>query len=130
MIFIGLILIGMDSSKCNKITSLTLKIGRNEIWPYCYLKKTVLSSYWWLFRCKESVTNISNRPPRSQGCHQNKPPPRSVTNIDVVYGDKSFLKVHWIAKNWNSTASDIPEVTSICRFCICKWVIDYDSWNV
>ena len=49
------------------------------------------SSYWQLFslrslcfQCIKSVTNILNRSPTSQNCHQHIWSPTSVTNIDVT----------------------------------------------
>ena len=46
---------------------------------------------WWFFQCIKSVTNILNRSPTSQTCHQHIWSPTSVTNIDVT--DRNY---------WNS----------------------------
>ena len=40
----------------------------------------------WFCQCIKSVTNILNRSPTSQTCHQDIWSPTSVTNIDVTYG--------------------------------------------
>ena len=48
-----------------------------------FMMVTVLSCCW-LFQCKESVTNMLNRSQRSQSCHQHKPSPAFVTNINVA----------------------------------------------
>ena len=39
---------------------------------------------WWFFQCIKSVTNIPDRPPTFQTCHQHIWSPTSVTNIDVT----------------------------------------------
>ena len=44
----------------------------------------LFSLCWWFSQCIKSVTNILNRSPTSQTCHQNIWSPTSVTNIDVT----------------------------------------------
>ena len=39
---------------------------------------------WWFSQCIKSITNILNRSPTSQTCHQRIWSPTSVTNIDVT----------------------------------------------
>ena len=44
----------------------------------------LFSLCWWFSQCIKSVTNILNRSPSSQTCHQYIWSPTSVTNIDVT----------------------------------------------
>ena len=44
----------------------------------------LFSLCWWFSLCIKSVTNILNRSPTSQTCHQHIWSPTSVTNIDVT----------------------------------------------
>ena len=44
----------------------------------------LFSLCWWFSLCIKSVTNILNRSPTSQSCHQHIWSPTSVTNIDVT----------------------------------------------
>ena len=48
------------------------------------LFRWLFSLCWWFFQCIKSVTNILNRSPISQTCHQYIWSPTSVTNIDVT----------------------------------------------
>ena len=41
-------------------------------------------------RCNESVINISYQSPKTQSCHQHKPSPTTVTNIDVAVPSSWF----------------------------------------
>ena len=51
----------------------------------------LFSLCWWVSQCIKSVTNILNRSPTSQTCHQHIWPLTSVTNIDVT--DENWCKV-------------------------------------
>ena len=46
----------------------------------------LFSLFWWVSQCIKSVTNILNRSPTSQTCHQHIWSPTSVANIDVIFG--------------------------------------------
>ena len=55
----------------------------------------LFSLCWWFSQCIKSVTNILNRSPTSQTCHQHIWSPTSVTNIDVTDNslDRSWLRL-------------------------------------
>ena len=70
----------------------------------------VTSLCWWLYdgdrfemlvaECIKSVTNILNRSPTSQTCHQLIWSPTSVTNIDVTVEMKSEVTNHSVFLIW------------------------------
>ena len=55
---------------------------------YSHVGDTVIlmteSLCWWLFQWKASVIKMLNRSQRYQNCHQRKPSPTFVTNINVA----------------------------------------------
>ena len=55
----------------------------------------LFSLCWWFSQCIKSVTNILNRSPTSQTCHQHIWSPTSVTNIDVT----KFCRQQHFSKN-------------------------------
>ena len=50
----------------------------------------LFSLCWWFSQCIKSVTNILNRSPTSQICHQHIWSPISVTNIDATLSNFSW----------------------------------------
>ena len=63
---------------------------------------------WWFSQCFKSVTNILDRSPISQTCHQHIWSPTSVTNIDVTHGStyrSDLLIVVDFPQSWFQTFS-------------------------
>ena len=58
----------------------------------CWLLFTL---YWWFSECIKSLTNILNRSPMSQRCHQHIWSATSVTNINVTLEIIETLHVDW-----------------------------------
>ena len=52
---------------------------------------------WWFSQCIKSVTNILNRSPTSQTCHQHIWSPTSVANIDVSHQNIRMLEPNLIS---------------------------------
>ena len=81
----------------------------------------LFSLCWWFSLCIKSVTNILNRSPTSQTCHQLIWSPTSVTNIDVTIWKLSwsifsnFIQARWCSRfAFNHTRS----ITFCVRSCI------------
>ena len=75
------------------------------------------SWFWWLFKCTESVINISNRP--SAFCHQHQPSTTSANNIDVATCDILKMRCEFMSTTMLVTTSTMW-VTSYCHH-FCRW---------
>ena len=69
---------------------------------------------WWFSQCIISVTNILNRSPTSQTCHQHIWSPTTVTNIDVTMS--TALRCH---QHYGSPRFEVQTLSSKLSF----WVI-------
>ena len=79
----------------------------------------LFSLCWWFFLCIKSITNIPNRSPTSQNCHQHIWSPTSVTNIDVT-----------MTMTWLQGRGLRPLFLSSIRRTWVRWGPNFKAWTI